>query len=1029
MADDTAMTDAPPPPARPAGPTETELDAKYPNRPFNSGHPLFFRELMINLFNPLLENKQKQPGPPLGRRHAGPHRPQTASPHELRRQIIERFITRWRREVGPDLFPAFRLILPDKDRERAMYGLKEKAIAKVLVSVMKIDKHSADAKNLLDWKLPSQSTLGVSNSGDFAARCKQVLSKRQLRHEPGDLDIGEVNTLLDRLSLASKEQAQIPIFETFYRRMSADEMMWLIRIILRQTKVGATEKTFFDIYHPDADLLFNVSSNLRRVCWELHDPSIRLEPAESDVNLMQCFQPQLAQFQMRSFEKMVQQMHPTDEDREFWIEEKLDGERMQLHMCEDSSIKGNFRFAFFSRKAKDYTYLYGSSLDDPTSALMKHLKQAFHPGVRNIILDGEMITFDTVLAKIVPFGTLKTAALDAKQETDSGKDGARPVFKVFDILYLNDKVLTAYTLRDRRAALEQAIQPVSNRLEIHTYTTATKVEEIEPALRTVIADSSEGLVLKSPRSRYRLNARTDDWIKVKPEYMSEYGEALDCLVVGGYYGLGRLGGTISSFLCGLRVNQQHINAGASPEKCWSFFKVGGGLAKSDYDQVHQAIGDKWQKYDKDNPPIEYLELGGWPKRQYEIPDVWIRPSQSVVFSVKGASIHTTDSFRTGMTLRFPRFKALRLDRTWESALTVRGFVELKNRAEEEIADKKFTMEENRRKARKTNSRKKEKTVAGAVDAKEMARAMEAFKDENDPTKALFKGLTFFVLSECVEPKRYKCSKTDVEAFVKAHGGMVTQKMPPPLKEQDPEKPVIPLSDRDVVKVTTLKAKGKGLHSVIRPRWVFECVAQAKYDALHYDKNEAPRYLLPYEPRQVKFVAETDQEAVGASVDEHGDAFARDVADVDEMRELLAGIGDMDVKDTGGEAMLRELEERGQELGELKGWMFKGCRVWCDDGRTSFEDGAMDVDGTTEHFDVAMESAARIVRFAAGSVANILEDDTVTHVIVPVNAPLGRTKKLRHALKSRRTLPRTVTAAWVSESWKEGTRLDEERFAP
>ena len=42
-------------------------------------------------------------------------------------------------------------------------------------------------------------------------------------------------------------------------------------------RVGATEKTFFDCWHPDADKLFNVTSSLRKVCWELHDAESRLE--------------------------------------------------------------------------------------------------------------------------------------------------------------------------------------------------------------------------------------------------------------------------------------------------------------------------------------------------------------------------------------------------------------------------------------------------------------------------------------------------------------------------------------------------------------------------------------------------------------------------------------------------------------------------------------------------------------------------------------------------------------------------------
>lgn len=153
---------------------------------------------------------------------------------------------RWREQVGDDFYPALRLIIPEKDRDRAMYGMKEAAIAKVLVKVLKLDRNSEDATTLLKWKLPGV-TAASRVAGDFGGRCYEVLSKRQMRSEPGDMRIAEVNELLDKLSVAQKEEQQQQIFVTFYGRMNATEMMWLIRIILRQMKVGATEKTFLDV--------------------------------------------------------------------------------------------------------------------------------------------------------------------------------------------------------------------------------------------------------------------------------------------------------------------------------------------------------------------------------------------------------------------------------------------------------------------------------------------------------------------------------------------------------------------------------------------------------------------------------------------------------------------------------------------------------------------------------------------------------------------------------------------------------------
>ena len=657
-----------------------------------------------------------------------------------------------------------------------MYGLKEKTIGKLLVKVMRINKDSEDGYNLLNWKIPGQ-TAASRIAGDFAGRCYEVIMKRPINTKVGNMTITEVNDLLDKLSAAQKEEQQQPIFEQFYSKMNAEELMWLIRMILRQMKVGATEKTFFDIWHPDAESLFNVSSSLRRVCWELYDPTFRLEGDHRDIALMQCFQPQLAQFQMHSIQKMLDRLKPTEDDSEFWIEEKLDGERMQLHMVSDNSIPGGKKFCFWSRKAKDYTYLYGNGLMDENSALTRHLKDVFDDGVRNIILDGEMITWDPEEDAMVPFGTLKTAAL-AGQRNPYSTTSQRPLYRVFDIVYLNDQVLTNFTLRDRRRALDASLKSVHRRLEVHAYQKAHKAAQVEYVLRKVVAEASEGLVLKNPRSPYRLNDRNDDWMKVKPEYMTEFGESLDCIVIGGYYGSGHRGGRLSSFLCGLKVDENQVRQGANPMKCYSFFKVGGGFTAADYANIRHQTDGKWKPWDPKHPPTEFIELGG-DERQCERPDVWIRPDESIVLEVKAADTRESADYKMGFTLRFPRFKKIRTDRDWTSALSIQGFMDLKSNAKKEQTEKKFLVDDGR-KTRARISRKKPMTIAGSEEYVKTPYG--------GPATNVFAGLNFCtlcivnvqrsilsshidVMSNCLKPKK---SKVELEQMIKTNGGNIFQ---------------------------------------------------------------------------------------------------------------------------------------------------------------------------------------------------------------------------------------------------------------
>ncbi|KAL8693111.1 MAG: hypothetical protein Q9218_001997 [Villophora microphyllina] len=929
---------------------EQELDEKFPNRPRNHSPTLPFHDLFLLLFNPLNENKKKPSGPPIARKKQGPHGPSNRNPHDIRRNIIEHFIAKWRSEVGNDLFPAFRLIMPEKDRERAMYGLKEKTIGKLLIRVMKINKDSEDGYNLLNWKQPGQS-VASRMAGDFAGRCYEVIAKRPIRTQVGNMTIGEVNDLLDKLSAAQKEDVQQIIFMEFYKRMNADELMWLIRIILRQMKVGATEKTFFHIWHPDAESLFNISSNLRRICWELYDPDVRLEGDDRGITLMQCFQPQLAQFQMHDFSKMIAKMRLTEDDRVFWIEEKLDGERMQLHMVSDDKVPGGKRFVFWSRKAKDYTYLYGEGLEDDKSALTRHLKNVFQENVGSIILDGEMITWDPEQDAMVPFGTLKTAALD--QQKNPLSKGHRPLFKVFDILYLNGQSLTGYTLRDRRKALEASVTSEHRRLEVHRFVEATSAKEVEKMLQLVVAEASEGLVIKNPRSAYHLNDRNDDWIKVKPEYMTEYGEDLDCIVIGGYYGSGRRGGGLSSFMCGLRVDDNQVKRGASPMKCYSFFKVGGGFSAADYADLRHRTEGKWRPWDPKRPPIEYVELAGG-HLQYERPDVWIRPDESIVVSVKAAQITPTDSFRTGHTLRFPRFKSIRNDRDWKTALSLSGFQELRSNAEGE-KDKKQMQIDDRRKKRQKMSRKKPLTVAGSNPTLKTPYG--------GPVASVFDGQSFYIITESLKPE--KKSKEELEQIVKTNGGKVFQQRNASMK-------TICIGDRRTVKVAALIKINEV--DIIRPSWIFDCIKQAE------SEGENPKFLLPLEPGHLFSTFDNSKEVPGENVDPYHDSFARDVS-IDELRGIFDAMPVKSKLPQNQQAVKTRLQGKFHDAVDLPGRLFEGLLIYFDAKDSLISNGATDAPQVQ---DLDMEQACNIARFTCAEVAERIGENGITHVVVRSN---------------------------------------------
>ncbi|KAH6658139.1 DNA ligase I [Truncatella angustata] len=974
----------------PHGGNLDEIDELYPMRPRNHGRTLLFSELFQNLFNPLNENT-KRPSGPQARRGRGNRGAGQPTPHEQRRHIIERFISRWRNEVGDDFYPALRLILPNQDRDRGTYGLKENSIGKLLVRVMKIDKNSEDGYALLHWKLPGQSKASRL-AGDFAGRCYEVIAKRPMRTKPGDMRVADVNELLDKLSAASGEAEQLPIFEMFYDRMNPDELMWLIRIILKQMKVGATERTFLGLWHPNAEALFNVSSSLRRVCWELHDPTVLLNDDDASIALMQIFQPQLAQFQLSgTFKRMIEKLtgdnsnNENIEASEYWIEEKLDGERMQMHMEEDPDKPGGYRFGWWSRKAKDYSYLYGTGYRDHESGLTQHLKNAFAPGVRNIVLDGEMITWDMQLDKIMAFGTLKSAVIAGKRNPYD-EVGARAIYRVFDIVYLNDQDLTRYTLRDRRNALEKAVPGVHRRLELHRHTVATSPDEIEPQLRDVIESASEGLVLKNPRSVYSLNQRNDDWIKVKPEYTDEFGSSVDVVVIGAYYGTGHRGGGHSSFLCGLRVAQDDIDHGADPEKCFSFIRVGGGLRAQDYREIAARTEGKWMDWNAKRPPVKYIELAGG-DRQYWKPDQWIRPKDSLVIEVKAASSGPSEQYAKQVTLRFPRFKSIRDNREWNTGLDWQTFNEMKEQDLFRQKEKTLTLDRGRRQVKRI---KRELSIAG----QEPVPAIFA-----GPSTSVFEGLEFCVFSDSSQPKK---SKTQLETLIKANGGKISQRAIPGSE-------MILIGEKKVVKVASLIKAGPV--DIIRPKWLLDCVAQS---------DASNNFLLPFEPRHLFHVSDAMNEQAQGNVDRFGDSYARDLGLTD-LRNLLQDIPKDEVVNEAfdGDDFMEQLEEHGHDIGNLKGHIFKRVKAYF---------------ATTDNIsDITALKCKNWLRFGSGKLIDDPESSLITHIVMITGDEETAAREfagaLRRTISGRAPMPRLVTQQWLEESWEEGTRLDEERYAP
>ncbi|EOA15093.1 hypothetical protein CARUB_v10028461mg [Capsella rubella] len=545
-----------------------------------------------------------------------------------------------------DYFVAVRLIIPSLDRERGSYGLKESVLATCLIDALGISRDAPDAVRLLNWRKGGTAKAGA-NAGNFSLIAAEVLQRRQ-GMASGGLTIKELNDLLDRLASSENRAEKTLVLSTLIQKTNAQEMKWVIRIILKDLKLGMSEKSIFQEFHPDAEDLFNVTCDLKLVCEKLRDRHQRHK--RQDIEVGKAVRPQLA-MRISDVNAAWKKLHGKDVVAEC----KFDGDRIQIH-------KNGTEIHYFSRNFLDHSeYAHAMS-----NLIVQNIL------ADKCILDGEMLVWDTSLNRFAEFGS--------NQEIDVA----------FDVLYVGDTSVIHQSLKERHELLRKVVKPLKGRLEVLLPEGGLNVHrpsgepswsivvhaaaDVERFFKETVENRDEGVVLKDLGWKWEPGDRSGKWLKLKPEYIRA-GADLDVLIIGGYYGSGRRGGEVAQFLVALA---DRAEANVYPRRFMSFCRVGTGLSDHELETVVSKLKPYFRKneHPKKAPPSFYQVTN----HSKERPDVWIEsPEKSIILSIT-SDIRTIRSevFVAPYSLRFPRIDKVRYDKPWHECLDVQAFVELVN---------------------------------------------------------------------------------------------------------------------------------------------------------------------------------------------------------------------------------------------------------------------------------------------------------------------------------------------------------------
>ena len=154
-----------------------------------------------------------------------------------------------------------------------------------------------------------------------------------------------------------------------------------------------------------------------------------------------------------------------------------------------------------------------------------------------------MVVWDSEKQQVAPFGMNKQVAMRTEEEEEAANSGHLQIcYKVFDILYIkghgdSEEInLMGARLQDRKIVLNRIIKEVPNILEIVRGKECMTVDEVFEEFNQSVYKNEEGIMIKKLDSAYKPNERSNNWIKLKGEYIDSIGDTLDLIIIGGYFG-------------------------------------------------------------------------------------------------------------------------------------------------------------------------------------------------------------------------------------------------------------------------------------------------------------------------------------------------------------------------------------------------------------------------------------------------------------------------------------------------------------
>jgi DNA ligase 1 len=419
---------------------------------------------------------------------------------------------------------------------------------------------------------------------------------------PVEMPLEDVTRLFDQLRNAGSQVMRVNVLKACLRKLSAHDGAWLVRLMTSELRMGSKEGL---IEEAVAAAFYQKPDAVREaamLCGDIGRAALLAKSARLDDAKPRAFVP--IKVMLASPEETAMNIRERMEAESVWVEDKYDGIRAQVHHA------GN-RAEIFTRDLK------------PIGTQFPEILQAVAALDADVILDGEIIAYAE--GKKLTFFDLQKR-LGRRDQADLFMPSDITVrYVVFDLLWMNEESLLDRPLNERRQTLQTLKIPEG--IALIAVEKATTAEEIETFFMAARRRGNEGLIIKDAASTYTPGRRGKSWLKLKKAFAT-----LDVVVVKAEQGHGKRAHVLSDYTFAIRDETGALRV---------IGKAYSGLTDAEIEELTEHF------------TANTLEERG--RVKIVVPDT--------VLEIAFDSIQASSRHDSGLSLRFPRIKAIRRDKS------------------------------------------------------------------------------------------------------------------------------------------------------------------------------------------------------------------------------------------------------------------------------------------------------------------------------------------------------------------------------